>query len=95
MLPLPTEAPGPRFRRRVVTIPPEATVPFVDAEWADAIVTVERGDVDLCCARGGRRRFTAGAILVLTGLGLRELHNAGVNDVVLVAFSRRPGHPTR
>lgn len=86
--PVPTR-PGPAFRRRVVTIGPQQTLPFDERDWRDAIVVVERGDVDLCCVRGGRRRFARGAILVLQGLALRSLHNPGVEDVVLVALSRR------
>lgn len=87
-LPLPTGPPGPRFRRRVVTILPRTSIPFVAADWADAIVTIESGEIDLCCTRGGRRRFTQGAVLFLEGLSLRELQNPGPRDVVLVALSR-------
>lgn len=91
--PPPTDPPGPRFRRRVVTIVPGETLPFVEADWADTLVVIERGDVDLCCSRGGRRRFGASAILVLTGLSLVSLHNPGVEDAVLVSLSR--AHPPR
>ena len=49
---------------------------------------IERGEVDLCCVRGGRRRFAQGAILFLEGLALTALHNPGLEDVVLVALSR-------
>lgn len=88
--PLPTR-PGPTFRRRAVTIPPHATVPFVAEDWRDALVLIERGAVDLCCARGGRRRFTQGAVLFFEGLGLAALHNPGLEETVLVALSRRIG----
>jgi len=86
--PIPTR-PGPAFRRRTVTISAQATVPFVEDEWLDALVLIQRGAVDLCCSRGGRRRFVKGAVLFLNGLGLTALHNPGVEDVVLVALSRR------
>lgn len=85
--PVPTR-PGPAFRRRAVTIPPHETVPFVAEDWAGALVVIERGSVDLCCVRGGRRRFDRGAILFLDGLALKCLHNPGVEDAVLVALSR-------
>ncbi len=85
------DEPGPRFRRRVVTIPPAHTLPFVAADWADALVTITRGEVDLCSAMGARRRFAAGAILVLAGLSVQALHNPGLEDVVLVAVSRAAG----
>jgi hypothetical protein len=86
--PVPTR-PGSAFRRRTVTIPAQETVPFVAEDWRDAIVMVERGSVDLCCTRGGRRRFVEGAILFMEGLALVSLHNPGLDDVVLVALSRR------
>ena len=86
--PVPTR-PGPAFRRRSVTIRAQETVPYVADDWRDAIVMIERGSVDLCCVRGGRRRFVEGAILFMDGLALESLHNPGVEDVVLVAVSRR------
>jgi hypothetical protein len=85
--PVPTR-PGPAFRRRSVTIPAQETVPYVAEDWRGAIVMIERGSVDLCCVRGGRRRFAKGAILFLEGLALTALHNPGLEDVVLVALSR-------
>jgi hypothetical protein len=88
-LPLPTGPLPSRFRRTVTTIAPQESIPYVSTDWADAIVTITAGDVDLCCLRGGRRRFTTGAILVMAGLSLRELHNPGLVDAVLVALARR------
>jgi hypothetical protein len=72
-----------------VTIHAQETVPYVAEDWRDAIVMIEQGAVDLCCVRGGRRRFARGAILFMEGLALRSLHNPGVEDAVLVALSRR------
>lgn len=86
--PVPTR-PGPAFRRRTVTLRADETVPYVAEDWRDAIVLIERGAVDLCCVRGGRRRFAKGAILFMDGLALRSLHNPGLEDAVLVALSRR------
>lgn len=78
-----------RFARRTVVLQAGTSRPYDDAEWHDAIVMIERGTVDLECTAGGRRRFTAGAVLWLTGISLRALHNAGVDPVVLVAVTRR------
>lgn len=72
-----------------MTIPAQASVPFVEEDWRGVLVLIERGEVDLCCERGGRRRFAGGAVLFFDGLGLTALHNPGVDDVVLVALSRR------
>ncbi len=86
--PVPTR-PGPAFRRRTVTIRAQETVPYVAEDWTGAIVMIEQGAVDLCCVRGGRRRFVQGAILFLEGLALKCIHNPGIEDAVLVALSRR------
>ena len=76
--------PAPLGRAR-----PGQSRPSGDAEWRDALVIVERGDVELECAAGGRRRFSGGAVLWLEGIDLRVLHNVGDEPVVLLAVSRR------
>ena len=80
------------FVRRTVVLDPGESRPSHNDEWRDALVTVECGEVDLECAAGGRRRFAEGAVLWLTGIDIRVLHNVGVGPVVLVAVSRRRGH---
>ncbi len=85
--------PGARFRRREVVVPAGARLEFVDAEWRGALVVVEHGEIDLCCSRGGSRRFGPGAVLFFDGLGLVALHNPGPVDTLLVTVSRR--HPSR
>lgn len=76
------------FRRRVVTISPDDWHAVVEDEWRDAIVVVERGEVELFCSVASRR-FDQGAVLCFEGLGLRAMHNPGPVDTVLVATSRR------
>jgi hypothetical protein len=88
-LPVPLARPGLRFRRQELVIAAGATLPYDEERWRDAMVVVERGEIDLCCSRGGRRRFVAGAVLFFDGLGLRALHNPGLEDTVLVSLSRR------
>jgi quercetin dioxygenase-like cupin family protein len=84
---------GTAFDRRVVVLEPGASRPTHDDEWHDALVMVTCGDVDLECSAGGRRRFTAGAVLWLAGIDIRVLHNVGTDPVVLVAVSRSsPAH---
>ncbi len=79
---------GSSFRRRVVTIAPGRARLYDAAEWRDALVVVEQGEVHVEC-RGGRfRRFAQGAVLCLTGLALRALHNRGPQPAVLVAVWR-------
>ena len=84
---------GADFVRRAVVLEPGTSRPSHDAEWRDALVLLVQGDVDLECAAGGRRRFHAGAVLWLAGIGLRTLHNVGVDPVVLLAVSRGRDHP--
>jgi hypothetical protein len=81
---------------RVVTIPPGRARPYVGAEWRDAVVVVRRGRVGLEGVTGRRDGFGAGAVLHLTGVPLRALHNEGTGPVVLVAHFRagaRTGSP--
>jgi quercetin dioxygenase-like cupin family protein len=84
----------PRFRLRGVTLAPGATTPYRAEDWDDALVVVERGEIELQCRAGGRRRFSAGAVMWLQGMELHALHNPGVEETVLSAVSRRlPGAP--
>lgn len=77
------------FERRSVVVEPGGTRPYDEAEWAGAIVVVESGAVELECDQGGRRRFERGAVLWLTGLALRAVHNVDDEPAVLVAVARR------
>ena len=84
-----------RFRLRAMTLEPGGTRPFRAADWHDALVVVERGEIELRCDAGGNRRFSDGAIMWLQGMDLHELHNPGAEPTVLSAVSRRlPGGPS-
>ena len=76
------------FELELVSVEPGATRPYRDADWWDALVVVEHGQVELECVRGGRRRFDAGAVLWLAGLPLVALHNPGPEPALLAAVSR-------
>jgi hypothetical protein len=82
-------APGRRFHRREVIVAVGVRIDYIDAEWRGALVLVEEGEIDLCCSRGGSRRFGTGAVLFFDGLGLVALRNPGLVDTVLVALTRR------
>ena len=81
----------PSFLRRTVRIAAGGTRPFARAEWAGALVVVERGEVELECEDGSRRRFRCGDVLWLEDLPLVALHNRGRRSTLLVAISRRIG----
>ncbi|HEY8200464.1 MAG TPA: hypothetical protein VII47_03840 [Actinomycetota bacterium] len=88
-LPFLTQRLPPSFERRVVTIAPGGARPYDGVEWQDAIVVVERGEIEIegCC--GVRRCFRRGDVLWLAGLPLRALRNHGDHPAQLVAVSRR------
>ena len=77
------------FERRKVVLAPGSSRPYVDDEWRDALVTVDSGELELECSRGGRRTFGTGDILWFTDLGLRTMHNRGPGPTVLLSISRR------
>jgi hypothetical protein len=83
---------GARFERRVVVIGPGAARDYDPAEWRDAIVMVQRGEIEVEGRAGGRRRFGPGAVVWLDGLPLRALHTVGADAAVLVSV-RRSGAP--
>lgn len=80
-------------RRRVVTIAPGHVRPFDEAEWRDALVIVQVGEVALECTRGGRTTFRAGDVLWLVDIPVVRICNDGSIPAVIVAVSRRPVRP--
>jgi hypothetical protein len=86
-----------RFVRRKVRFEPGCSRPYETAEWEDALVIVTLGEIELEGLSGRRWRFPCGAILWLTDLPLRAIHNPGDEDAELATVSRpinsRP--PTR
>jgi len=76
------------FRVRTVAVAPGQERVIDDAEWRDALVLLERGEIELECPGGARRRFRSGSVLCLAGLGLRAVHNEGPEPALLVAVSR-------
>jgi hypothetical protein len=82
--------PPPGFRRWEVAFPPGSERAYDEAEWRDALVLVERGEIELECGPGEPGRFGPGAVLCLTGLELRFIRNPAREPTVLVAFSRAP-----
>jgi hypothetical protein len=79
---------GARFERRVVVVGPREARPYEAREWRDALVMVERGEIELEGRAGGRARFGPGAVLALDDLPLRVLRSVGSGAAVLVAVRR-------
>ncbi len=67
---------------------PGDSIAYDDAEWRDALVVVQRGEIVLETV-GGRCCFLQeGDTLWLDGLPLACLHNRGDEPAVLVATAR-------
>jgi hypothetical protein len=78
------------FTRRTVRLPAGSSLPYDQTEWDDALVLVTQGVVELEGLSGRRWRFPSGAMLWLTHLPVRALHNPGTETASLCAISRRP-----
>lgn len=79
----------PQFQVRQIAVPPGSVRAFHQAEWADALLVVEHGSIELECLNGARRSFGSGDVLCLRRLPLRLLRNRGHSPVLLTAISRR------
>jgi hypothetical protein len=77
------------FALHAISIAPGGEHLYDQDEWRDALVVVERGQIELECSAGGRLRFGPGAVLWLFGLPLRALYNCGAEPALVVAVSRR------
>jgi hypothetical protein len=78
------------FLRRTVTLPAGSERVYDAAEWDDALVIVVQGVLELEGVSGRRWRFPCGAMLWLSDLPVRALHNPGEETARLCAVSRRP-----
>lgn len=76
------------FATRVVRLRPGTERAYAEPEWADALVLVARGAVELEQTDGRRWRFGCGDVLWLAGLPLRALHASHPDGAVLLAISR-------
>jgi hypothetical protein len=81
------------IRRWTVRLGPGEALDYVVADWADALVVVAHGALELECHSGRRARFVAGAVLTLAGLPVRRLRNPYPDPLVLDAAARCRPHP--
>jgi hypothetical protein len=77
-----------RFDVRVVVVAPGHERAYDEAEWEDALVLLESGELELEGIGGSRCHFESGAVLSLVGLRLRALRNHGREPALVVAISR-------
>ena len=78
----------PTFETRSFPVAPGGERVYDEADWRDAIVFVESGEIELDSLRGATLRFRRGDMLWLSGLPIRALCNRGRKAAVLVAVSR-------
>jgi len=78
----------PAFERRLITLEAGACRAFAASDWADSLVVLESGEIELESLGGHREHFQHGASFWLAGLPLRALHNPGQVPAVLVAICR-------
>ena len=83
------DEPPPAFRRRLVVVVPGGERAYIATEWRDALVVVERGELELESLGGTRVRFGAGSVLWLAELPLRTLRCTSAEPAVLAAVWRR------
>jgi hypothetical protein len=84
------------FSLRLTVIAPGGTRTYDEAEWRDALVVIERGEIELVSQLGSRLRLECGAVLWLSGLPISAIHNPGAEPALLVAVARRArGHGPR
>ena len=76
------------FTVRVVAVGPGEEHPYDEAEWRDAIVLVQHGEIELRGVSGASRSFGRGDLIWLEGVPLRALHNPGTEPAVLLAVAR-------
>jgi hypothetical protein len=78
----------PGYEQRRLVVPPGAEHLSRAGEWADSLVILESGRLEVICQAGPRRLFEAGAMLWLDWLPLCALRSRGSDAAVLVAIRR-------
>ena len=79
----------PDYEQRRLVIASGAEQASCAAAWADALVVLERGSLEVECLAGARETFNAPAVLCLSWLPLRTLRSTGADPAVVVAVRRR------
>lgn len=80
-----------RFERWRVSIPAGTSRRTHPDEWADAVVLVEAGMLEVTCAGGASARFGPGSLLALGWLPVDALRSVDSAGVELLAVRRRRG----
>jgi quercetin dioxygenase-like cupin family protein len=76
------------FSSRTVELPPAAPLDRAAAPWADALVVVVAGEIEVECSGGARCRFRRGDVLTFARLPLHRVRNRGSEPARLLAVWR-------
>jgi hypothetical protein len=76
------------FQLRTLILQPGDAIDCRRPDWADTLVLVERGELEIESSGGARAWFQEGAVLMFAGLALRRLGNSSGEPLVLSALSR-------
>lgn len=76
------------FVRLVYRAAPGREVLLIPAPPTDAIVLVERGELEIGCTAGGCRRFGHGSMIPLAHVPVARLRSVGARTLVLIAVAR-------
>jgi len=76
------------FRKRVLELARDEELRIDAGAWADAIVFLQDGEVELVCSGGECRSFAAGAVLCFV-TPIRLVRNSGSETARLIAISPR------
>ncbi|NKY87849.1 cupin domain-containing protein [Nocardia veterana] len=77
------------MRRWTLVLRPGEELDYETGDWADALVVVAAGELELECRSGRRVRFAAGAVLAPSAVPVRRLFNPGPGPLILAAVTRR------
>jgi hypothetical protein len=76
------------FSRRVFRLAPGLELSLEPGHVPDAIVVVERGELELGCRAGTYQHFGRGSMIPIARLPVTRLRNVGAGPLVLVAVLR-------
>jgi hypothetical protein len=76
------------FSVRAVAVAPGEDLAYDEAQWRDALVVVQCGEIELRGVSGASRGFRQGDLLWLDQVPLAALHNPGAEPAVLLAIAR-------
>ena len=76
---------------RTISVEPGGTLPYDAADWRDALVVVECGEIAIDTACGLTWHFKRGDLLALAGISIAAIRNPGTEPAVLLATERAEG----